>query len=181
MSTSEKPLPHEPTPRAAAPDETATRCPFCHDACAASEDVRVCSRCLTRHHADCWSEGHGCGSCGATEPLARVVEAEAAGGVAGFFNAHKHVLLRWGLLRIPYNLVLFGVSAVMLGTSVLSPSYFIDGVAAALIANVCYCLGPGLEVYLRTLGAKQRWIGPALFGLGLLLSVIVTAMACLIS
>ena len=186
MSAPEKHLPGKP-PTATRSDAearhdpgTATRCPFCHDSCTASEDVRVCSRCLTRHHTACWGEGHGCASCGASEPLARLSE----GGVTpakGFFAEHKQVLLRWELLRIPYNLILFGLCGVMLGGQVLKPGMFLEGVFAALVANVCYTLGPGLEVYLRTLGVRQRWVGPALFVAGLLFSMLVTAMACLLS
>ncbi|MEZ6186757.1 MAG: hypothetical protein R3F62_17325 [Planctomycetota bacterium] len=171
----------KPAPPRVAPDDPATRCPFCHDACAAQEDVRVCSRCLTRHHTACWGEGHGCGSCGATEALGRLAATAPAETALGrFVDAHKGVLLRWELLRIPYNAVLFGVSVAVLGTGVLAPSYFLDGVLAALAANLCYCLGPALEVYLRTLGARQRWVGPLLFAAGLLLSILVTLMACLL-
>ncbi|MBX3472286.1 MAG: hypothetical protein KF878_36005 [Planctomycetes bacterium] len=60
------------------PKGGATRCPFCHEACAPAEDVRVCRECLARHHAACWAEGAACGSCGAAEALAPEATASAA-------------------------------------------------------------------------------------------------------
>jgi len=40
-----------------------TRCPFCHDDCAATDEALVCASCLGRHHAACWSEHGRCSSC----------------------------------------------------------------------------------------------------------------------
>ena len=51
------------------PQPGATRCPFCHDDCAETEDVAVCRACRSRHHSDCWAEAGECSSCSASEYL----------------------------------------------------------------------------------------------------------------
>ncbi len=44
---------------------TPLRCPFCHDALAASADDRVdCAGCEAAHHLDCFIEGEGCAATG---------------------------------------------------------------------------------------------------------------------
>lgn len=55
-----------------------TRCPYCHDAVRDDElqGARVCERCLSRHHRECW-DGR-CASCQHTTPLEAVAPRPAA-------------------------------------------------------------------------------------------------------
>ena len=60
----------------------ATRCPYCHDAVRDAElqRARVCERCLSRHHRECWEER--CASCQHPRALAAVIEQPARRGQA---------------------------------------------------------------------------------------------------
>lgn len=73
---------HSPRAEVTATRANSTRCPYCHDECAAEEDVAVCRSCLSRHHAACWEESGACGSCSASEylntPSPEVIEAQPA-------------------------------------------------------------------------------------------------------
>lgn len=56
-------------PQSAAPAPTLTvglnRCPYCHDGVLVDRTGWLaCSRCLARHHTDCWAESDTCGACG---------------------------------------------------------------------------------------------------------------------
>ncbi len=166
-----------------------TRCPYCHDACAPEADVRVCAGCLARHHAACWGEGQACASCGATDALARATGEQAADRASaadpaaasasqpGLLRRHARTLLAWEGLRVVFNVTLVLVAVAMLGPKILRPSYFLDGLVAALLANACFTLGPAAEVYLSELGVRSRWIRALLFSGGLLLSILVTMLA----
>lgn len=49
------------------------RCPFCHDEVRTDDGADAwlaCGGCLARHHASCWNEAGGCGTCRGTTPLA---------------------------------------------------------------------------------------------------------------
>lgn len=46
---------------------SALHCPFCRDGFAPAQPKQGCSACLTWHHAECWSEGGGCATCGAAQ------------------------------------------------------------------------------------------------------------------
>ena len=41
------------------------RCPFCRDEVRPTQDKEACKSCMAWLHAECWSEGGGCASCGA--------------------------------------------------------------------------------------------------------------------
>ncbi len=45
------------------------RCPFCHDRIDLNGQWVACSRCLARHHDECWEDGRKCGACGGTSAL----------------------------------------------------------------------------------------------------------------
>lgn len=36
------------------------RCPFCRDHVRSNDSQYVCSKCLTRHHQECWNQSGGC-------------------------------------------------------------------------------------------------------------------------
>jgi len=104
----------------------------------------------------------------------------------------RAVFLRWEKLRILYNLIVgaVGVAAlvfcVLASTDLLARPIDIDtSVVVRLIvgalfygvaANVCYCLGPMLESYVRWLGLRVTYVTQALFITGTVLSVLLTAL-----
>ncbi len=156
------------------PRPGATRCPYCHDECAATGDECVCAECLSRHHRRCWDEGSGCSSCRGTRRL-EAVAAPPRGGPQ--FNDAVDAWIKLGLV---YNLVLTGVTVLTLGTRLLQPGLVVAVACGAIVANVCFLLGPAIELIIRRLGARDttalRW---ALFASGTFLAMMLTFFCCL--
>lgn len=157
------------------PKGGATRCPFCHEACAPAEDVRVCRECLSRHHAACWGEGAACASCGAGEALAPEATAPAAsasravlvvGGallVVMVFGLQTFVLPAFHKMFMETGLHLPLATQWVLGGGLLGPT------AAALLAV-------GLHLAGRFTGRRALAIG-GIVGLGGLVLTIALALA----
>lgn len=60
-------------------EQSAVRCPFCHEGVDVAEsDWVACAGCLARHHGECWTEAGRCGGCGGGEKLARAGAAPVA-------------------------------------------------------------------------------------------------------
>lgn len=87
-------------------------------------------------------------------------------------------LARWERMRVVYNVVLAVMVLLCSGIgswrAFLDPTYWELLIAGAFGANVCYCVGPVAEAYLRWLGVRGRSLGLILFGAGLLVSVPLT-------
>lgn len=80
------------------------------------------------------------------------------------------VFIAWEKLRLLYNAflaVLVIVELAPLGVLVLLPILL----EAALVANICYCVGPVAEGYLCCIGVKRTNARYALFVLGTILSL----------
>jgi hypothetical protein len=88
----------------------------------------------------------------------------------------------WERRRLAYNAIVGGAGLFSMGflgvVSHLPPGPHRMGIPAAAIlvvgiaANVCYCLGPAVEVAVQKLwGAKVLPVGPALYRMGLTFSV----------
>jgi len=104
------------TPTRVQPQAGATRCPFCHDECPPDAEVAVCRTCLSRHHAECWSEGGACASCSASEFLDAPGEAQELAAVetqeGSWLGTSKGDLGLWALLVATSALVLGLVQGV---------------------------------------------------------------------
>lgn len=88
------------------------------------------------------------------------------------------VVKRWERLRLVYNAVLIPwtvfLIAVLPGGVTGNPA---DLIVGAVIANVCFCLGPVVETYLVWLGANAQAARGWLFALG----TVFTAVAAWLS
>lgn len=92
----------------------------------------------------------------------------------------------WEARRPLYNLLLGGVGLTTLGSVALAcavdPRLPIrvraaDMLAYGVLANVCYCLGPAVELWVRRiLRADHPVVGPVLFRYGLLFAIGLTLM-----
>jgi hypothetical protein len=87
----------------------------------------------------------------------------------------------WEARRLPYNLIVGSAGVVTLGVAGLA-SLIIPGmngfppwqpvVVFGVLANVCYLLGPAIEIALHKLwGRTLLPVGPALYRMGLTFSV----------
>jgi hypothetical protein len=89
-----------------------------------------------------------------------------------------HVVRQWERLRLAYNAVLVPwtmfLIAALPGGGTGNPA---DVFVGAVLANVCFCLGPVAEMYLVRLGANARAARRWLFALG----TAFTALAALLS
>ena len=141
----------------------ATRCPFCHDECEAAAEVVVCRTCLSRHHAECWSEGGACASCSAGEYL----DAPSRGGrqAAGEDLSEAELTTRWlGMTKgeIGLWLLLVGTSAAILylvqGTASFEQMFTETGLALPVVTQLV--LLPAKHPLLTNL-AIVAWVATA--------------------
>lgn len=150
----EKPAPSAPRVE---PQAGATRCPYCHDGCAPEADVAVCRTCLSRHHAECWSEGGACASCGASDYLDAPESREAAQPVvAEAPGVGKRDVGLWVLL--------VGTSALLLGMVQASQTFLqmFEEVGVDLPALTKLCLAPAGHPFLASLGVVAWVVAAAL-------------------
>lgn len=66
-------------------------------------------------------------------------------------SAHA-VFVAWEKLRIPYNAILILITLGIGFSHVGDVQFWLISGTGAVIANICYCLGPCLEGYLSLLG-----------------------------
>src|SRR5690606_31055691 len=135
----------------------------CHESCEALEDACACAACLSRHHRACWDEAGSCGSCRATKrlELAEAARAHDPYGYAGVVEA-------WVRLGAVYNGLLVVVTLLLLNVELLRPVVMFQVGAGAFLANLCFLLGPAVELVARRLGYRGEWLRWILFlpGLG---------------
>jgi hypothetical protein len=87
----------------------------------------------------------------------------------------KPVLIRWELLRVPYNMIL--VIAVVAAVSAWPTQPWGHSIfwgrllLAAMAANVCFCAGPAFDGYLTWLGLSRWWSTATIFAVGTTLAV----------
>ena len=88
----------------------------------------------------------------------------------------KSIVKNWELLRLGYNFVLL-IIGLALSYKLIpyfgSVGYLRNIIIFGAVANVFYCLGPIIELYLYVLGVKIGKVRYILFGLGLAFSVAV--------
>lgn len=94
----------------------------------------------------------------------------------------RETFLRWEFLRLIYNVVLVVVTCVTVFSqrpdAAWQPEFLWCCVVGAVAANICFFAGPIAESYLRWLGLQTRMLGYALFGAGMLFSLLVNQVAC---
>ncbi len=180
MTTSDAPQEKRPGKRAAPPDDVAarprpgaTRCPYCHETCEAVEDACACAACLSRHHRACWDEAGACGSCRGAQRL------ELAGERAHDPHGYVGVVEGWVRLGAFYNASLLAVTLLLLNVSLLRPSIAVEVGFGAVVANVCFLLGPAIELVARRLGYRGGWLRWILFLPGLGLALLLALISCL--
>lgn len=99
----------------------------------------------------------------ASEPLVPLTEETA-----------RSVFLAWEKLRIAFNAILAAVALLSAGSSISEGAFWLFLVRGALEANLCFCLGPVVEGYLRLLGSNRqaaRWV---VFSLGVTAGCLLT-------
>ena len=94
----------------------------------------------------------------------------------------QHLAIKkWEKLRLLYNALLipWTLLTIMIWqpNGVGDPHFMADVIAGGLIANISFCLGPVLEMYLVYLGANTSAARIVLFGVG----TAFTALAALIA
>lgn len=87
------------------------------------------------------------------------------------------VFLAWEKLRVVYNLALVLVTLLVGSVGFYAGSFWATAVVGAIIANICYCLGPCLEGYLALIGWPRRETRQFLFLVGTLLAAFLAAAA----
>ena len=85
-------------------------------------------------------------------------------------------LQEWNKLRIIYNVVLFVVGILAAGpTLLIAPAVLIMVLLYAVIANICFCAGPFIDIYYLVFSETQTsLLRNTLFILGLLISILIT-------
>src|ERR1035437_4280567 len=86
----------------------------------------------------------------------------------------RQVLLRWEKFRLIYNALLiatvFGISLLVHPHVLALGTFWMEAVLAGVLANVCFCLGPFIDIWLFALGCFRPFIGLVLFFIGTVLS-----------
>lgn len=92
---------------------------------------------------------------------------------------YAEVIDAWLRLGLVYNGSLGGLTALILWPLMLDGGVIASVVAGALVANVCFLLGPGIELVARRFGFKKtrplRW---TLFVAGLGIAGILAIVSC---
>lgn len=88
----------------------------------------------------------------------------------------KETLRKWNKLRIIYNLVLFVVGMLVATPSLMDfPDLILGIIIYAILANICFCAGPFLDVYFLVFSdTKTSLLRNTLFTFGLLGSILLT-------
>src|SRR5690606_38151292 len=146
---------------------------------AGGESALVCAACLSRLHRACWAEGAGCSGCRGEVALHRAPALEAAAPRAADGPGYHAALESWLKLALVYNAVLGVITLGALGTAVLA-HYGFQVVDGAILANLCFLLGPAVDLGALKLGFRGPWLRAFLFTAGLGLASLLTLMCCLI-
>lgn len=96
----------------------------------------------------------------------------------------KAIFRQWERRRPIYNIVLVVVSSLALplaGASIRMPWFWMDVLAGAIFANVCFFAGPILESYLDWLGRRPRRLAVVLFVAGTVLASLLAVICIAVS
>ena len=161
------------------PRSGATRCPYCHDECGASQSACACADCLSRHHVACWDEAGRCSSCGSTNRLqAAPASLESPSGTAGK-QSYAEVIDTWVKLAAVYNTSLVLVTVSLLGLAGRLVNNFGDVVGLMLLGNLAFLSGPASELALMRVGFTNtkpfRW---TVFGIGYFFALMLALEVC---
>lgn len=103
----------------------------------------------------------------------------------GFNSAHA-IIGAWEQLRLLFNVILGGLGLVVLAASLIAQpmqilEMLVGAVGFGVFANICFCAGPGVELYLCYLRKKNEVPGVRipLFVLGTLVSLVPIGWAAL--
>ena len=85
-------------------------------------------------------------------------------------------LLAWEKLRVYYNVILLGLVFVLSSFSphVGNPGFWLFVIHSGVAANLCFCVGPVAEFYLRWFGLPANGARWSLFVLGTVVAVALT-------
>ena len=96
----------------------------------------------------------------------------------------REIVIGWERLRILYNIILFLVGVAAIFVCMRAPYFnlaesIIPAIMFGIFANICFCMGPTAETYIRAIFNSQdvRAVRIALFLLGTLLSLVPAFMA----
>src|SRR5262245_13974135 len=91
-------------------------------------------------------------------------------------SAHS-VFLAWEKLRVVFNAALVFVVLLSAGSALLDGKFWHFLAEGALIANLCFCLGPVAEGYLIFFGVNRQAVRWIVFALGALLGCLLAFAA----
>jgi hypothetical protein len=128
-----------------------TRCPFCHEECLSTENVCACVECLARHHAACWAEGGSCSSCGASQAL-------VSEDVATTSQELREVVDGWLKRGAAYNAPLAALSLLYVSIESRTAEFWPIMLLIAALANLGFLVWPAIELGVRRLGYRPRWL-----------------------
>ena len=118
-----------------------------------------------------------------TKPeVARAAGAPSRLGAIGETTAaprYGAALDAWARLWVAYNVMLTAATFLSLGRVMLDSWVLTQVIIAALIANVCFMLGPSIEFAARRLGYRGTTLRWTLFVVGLALALTLTLGACM--
>jgi hypothetical protein len=88
----------------------------------------------------------------------------------------KPIFLKWEKLRILYNAILL---ATLLASHLpqmsvdvfFQPLMLVIWLIGAVLANLCFFLGPAMETYIAWLGVRSIWVTAILFLVGVVISI----------
>jgi len=89
----------------------------------------------------------------------------------------RAVFLAWERLCVVYNAVLVVVVLIFGGSYLGDGAFWWFLAYYAVIANLCYCLGPVIEGYFGLLGADRRLVRWSVFVLGTLFGSLLASLA----
>ncbi len=101
---------------------------------------------------------------------------QTLGGIA------KWTFLAWERLRVIYIILLGLLTLLLAGPELLRLRTMVMVVEGAIVANICYFAGPIIEIYVRWLGYRGKWLRWFLFISGTLVSAVlaIAAMASML-
>lgn len=87
----------------------------------------------------------------------------------------KPVFLKWEKLRIVYNLILLVILLISripaMGNNIFEPWALGSWLVGAVLANLCFFLGPLSETYIAWLGWRSVGVTVIIFAVGVLVSI----------
>jgi hypothetical protein len=96
------------------------------------------------------------------------------------YNFENDLLRSWEDRRLWFNAILVAETlliAILPRPLIFQPLFWLFALEGAIVANICFCVGPIATWYLSRIGFDKRRAGVLLFWLGTLLSMMLAIVA----